>query len=215
MKVLIPYDGTKAAENALLELQNADFGQTDEIVIVITDIFLPDSAEEFSKARRRRQLKLENSGNCSYIQARRQLEEEKLLSREIHNRMSSEFPAWNVRIETLPGFSLVSSEILAKAARAKPDLIILGLQESEADSTNDAYRSGLWRVVSEAECPVRLARGNNPDNAAEILKRRMTDSVEIIGSSEEKSGRIQKLAARKRNQTRRENKRIASAAGSF
>lgn len=186
MKVLIPYDGTKEAENALLELQNAGFGQRDEILIVITDVFLPESAEDFSKACRERKLRLEGSGNCSYVPARRRLEEERLLSREIHRRLSSDFPAWNIKIETLPGLSLVSSEVMAKAAVWKADLIVLGSQKSEVEASSNGYKSSLWRVVSEAECEVRLADGTKrgksavkPDHAFLENKKRLSEKQKI------------------------------------
>lgn len=158
MRVLIPYDGTINAENALLELYYVEFGRDDEILIVITDVFLAESFEEFSNVRRKRRLNFESSGNSSYAPARRGYEEELFLAKEIRDRLSFELPALNISVETLPGFNLVSSELLAKAARWKPDLIILGTQEDPTNEEDDGYNSGLWRVVSEAECEVRLIR---------------------------------------------------------
>lgn len=159
MKILIPYDGTKNAENALLDLQNTGCGQDDEILIVITDIFLPESAEEFSRAVNERRLKLEKSGACSYAPAGRRFEEERLLAHEISRCLLFAFPARNIQIETLPGLSLVSSEVLKKAARWKADLIILGFEEDTLTNNTNGYRSGLRRVAAEAECAVRFACG--------------------------------------------------------
>lgn len=158
MKVLIPYDGSKNAENALLELQSADFGRQDEILILVTDIFLPESAEMFFKTQRERQLKLERSGTCSHVPARKLTEEKKMLTCEVRRRLSNDFPTWNISIGRLPGASLLSSEILAKAAVWNADLIILGATFEDASvAAIDGYRSEKWRVAAEANCPVRIA----------------------------------------------------------
>lgn len=222
MRILIPYDGTKNAENALLELKNVEFRQDDEILIVITDVFLPESAEEFLKAKKERLLNLEKSGTCSYSPARRRLEEERFLAREIRHCLLSFFPAQNIQIKTLPGLSLVSSEVLGKAARWQADLIILGSLEGGLDATKNGYKSGLWRVALEAECSVRLAcnasrvksavksncifiedkeslggkqiseRLKNSDDIAGILMRQVTCSDEVIRLTQ-KSEQIPKI----------------------
>lgn len=176
MKVLIPYDGTEYADNALLDLQAAGLGKDDEIVVTITDVWLPESADEVLKVKAERRLNLERSGTCSYAPARRRFEEERFLSSLIRKRLSSAFPMWNFRIETLPGFSLVSSEILEKVSRWRPDLVILGSRRDAVEVSNGSYRSGLWRVVSEVDCSVRLARRTNygrslttPDSPSRII----------------------------------------------
>ncbi len=165
MKVLIPYDGSKNAENALLELQRADFGRQDEILVLVTDIFLPESAKMFFKTQRERQLNLERSGICSHVPARRLVEEKKLLKREISRRLSNYLPTWNISIGTLPGSSLVSSEILAKSAVWNADLIILGASfEEDSVAAINGYKSEKWRVAAGADCPVRIARPKKASN---------------------------------------------------
>ncbi len=194
MKILIPYDGTKAAEIALLDLQNAGFGQTDEILVVITDVFLPESAEEFFNARRMCRLNLEKSGTYSFAPARRQFEEERFLSRQIR-RLFSALPLWNIRVETLPGASLVSSEILEKAASWKADVIVLGSKEGEAAALSNGYKSGLWRVVSEAGCSVRLARRANPEKSA-ISPDSVQRIIAVLDGSEQDAMVIGAVARR-------------------
>lgn len=158
MKVLIPYDGTPEAENALLELENAGFGTEDEFLIVITDVFLPESKEDFFKAKNERYRNLEKSGTCSYVAARRKIEEEKFLARRIRERLS-DFPLPGIKIETLPGDSLAAGEILEKAARYQADLIILGAREKKNDAAPNGYKSSLQRILSQSRCSVRLAFG--------------------------------------------------------
>ncbi len=129
MRILIPYVGTKNAENALLKLENNEFGKDVEIMIVITDIFMAESPDEISETRCKRRLDFESSGTCSYISSRWKLEEERFLVNKIQSRLSADFPSLNIKVETLPGYSLVSSELLEKAGRWKADLIILGKQK--------------------------------------------------------------------------------------
>lgn len=225
MKVLIPYDGTREAENALLELYNAGFGRQDEILILITDVFLPVSKEGFLNARRERHLNLEKSGICSFVPARRRIEEERMLSRKIRARLS-DFPVSDFKIGTLPGNSLVSSEILETAAVWKADLIILGSTKRENNKTdaavNDVYQSSVRRIVLQAGCPVRLARGSNHDKSAfgaDALQH-ITDILDVSTADAKVSKKIfvsqpaaggQKLkrpASRQRHETKTSGKHV-------
>jgi nucleotide-binding universal stress UspA family protein len=185
MRVLIPYDGTKNAENALFELHNAEFGKDDEILVVITDVWLPESIEELSNARRKRRLNFERSGTSSYIPARRRLEEERFLVCEIQNRLSAEFPKLNIKVGTLPGFSLVSSEVLEKAKRWKADLIILGKLKHKVEASKNGYKSKFGFVVSEAECPVRFAYGADQRN----LNFTIDQNFSFIADTENSNGK--------------------------
>lgn len=160
MRILIPHDGTKAADNALDELQRAGIGLADDVLVVITDVFLPESTEEFFRAQKERRMNLERSGICSFVPARMQFEDEKFLTLQIRRSLSSRFPGSNIKIEALRGSSLTSSEILEKAAAWNADLIILGSQESDTNAPNGGYGSGLRRIAAEAGCSVRIARGS-------------------------------------------------------
>lgn len=240
MKVLIPYDGTPEAENALLELENAGFGTEDEFLIVITDVFLPESKDEFFKAKNERYRNLEKSGTCSYVAARRKIEEEKFLVRRIRERLS-DFPLPNIKIETLPGDNLAAGEILEKAARYQADLIILGTREKKNDAAPNGYKSSLQRILSQSRCPVRLAFGaksksfeTNTDlpkrisivsnvptekqspgtqTISEDIKQLIFDQGKNsiqIVRSAEKTEQIPKLAARRQNKSRSRIKHFAT-----
>ncbi|MEZ5345468.1 MAG: universal stress protein [Pyrinomonadaceae bacterium] len=160
MRILIPYDGTTNAENALHELHNPDFGMDDEILVVITDVFMAESLEEISRTRRKRRLDFESTGTSSYAPARIEAEEERFLALEIRDRLSLKHSSLNIKVETLPGSSLVSNELLEKAARWKPDLIILGAEKREPDNRFGEYKSGIWRIAAEVQFPVRIVYGS-------------------------------------------------------
>ena len=193
MKILIPYDGSTNAENALLELQKAEFGKDDEILVVITDVFLAESLEDISKTHRKRRLDFESSGASSYIPSRWKLEEERFLTSEIQSRLSTDFPALNITVETLPGYNLVSSELLEKAARWQTDLIILGKQKYEVEAAKNGYKPGLWRIVSEAQSPVRFAYGANHDSFA--IKPDYSFIAEKQNSNGKQISKVQKTSS--------------------
>ena len=162
MRILISYDGSQNAENALRDLSEAGFaGDKHEVLVVVSDVWLPETAKEFERVQAARRLKVEKSGLCSYIPARRKLEEERLLSREARKRLSLMFPSWEVRVETLPGRSLVSSEILQRAETWNAELIILGSHDDFVTVQLVGQGTGAARVAKEARCAVRIAGERN------------------------------------------------------
>lgn len=156
---MIPYDGSKNTEIALGALRRrADLArEKHEALIVVSDVWLPESPEEFASAVAARRRKTALSGTSSHAPALRAWEEERVLSHEARRRIASMFPLWDARVEFLPGFNLVSSEILEKAESSKADLIVIGAENIFAAETN-GYGAGALRVVKEARCSVLLTR---------------------------------------------------------
>lgn len=198
MKIMIPYDGSKNTEKALSALRRrADFAQAQhDALIVVSDVWLADSAEEFSRAVKERRLKVARAGVSSHVPALSAWEEERVLSREALSRITSMFPLWNVKVETLPGFSLVSSEMLEKAERSKVDVIVIGAGKSFPDN-GKAYGGGALRVANEATCNVFLARdhelpGGRKDD--EYLPTR----IALVLNGTNADERIVKVAARRK-----------------
>jgi nucleotide-binding universal stress UspA family protein len=164
MRILIPYDGSENAENALRDLSEARFaggGRKHEVLVVISDVWLPETTEDFFRACAARRRKLETSGMCSYVPARQKLEEERLLCREASERLARMFPSWDIRVETLPGMSLPASEFLQRAETWGADLIILGSTDDYAAAQTVRQGTGAARVAKEARCAVRIAGGRN------------------------------------------------------
>jgi nucleotide-binding universal stress UspA family protein len=155
MKILIPYDGSKNADIALDYLHAAEFAPEEhEILVVVTDVWLPETVEEFFSTRALRKRQTEMSGSSSYAPALRDWEEERFLARDVRRRLESKFPSWDVTVTTLAGFSLVSSEVLEKAESWGADLIILGSQ-------SDSGAPGAQAVAAKARCPVRIVRDSH------------------------------------------------------
>jgi len=198
MKIMIPYDGSKNTEKALSALRRrADFAQAQhDALIVVSDVWLADSAEEFSRAVRERRLKVARAGVSSHAPALSAWEEERVLSREALDRVTSMFPLWNVKVETLPGFSLVSSEMLEKAERSKVDVIVIGAGKSFPDD-GKGFGGGALRVANEATCNVFLARdeaSSGRREADEYLPNRV--ALVLNGTSADE--RIVNTAARRK-----------------
>ncbi len=63
MNILIPYDGSINADIALDSLQTAEFdGKKYEVLVVVTDVWLHETREEFFSTRVRRKRQMEISG---------------------------------------------------------------------------------------------------------------------------------------------------------
>lgn len=159
MKILLPYDGSKNAEDALNRLQSAGFGENHELRVLVADVFLPDTPDEFWRASADRRRKMLVSGNSSHVPARRRQEEEQFLLRELRGRVPEMFPSWKTRIEVLPGDSLASSEILEIARKFQPDVLVLGQKSVSATGAveNTAIGGGARRVAKEADCRIFFA----------------------------------------------------------
>lgn len=194
MKILIPYDGSTNVEVALRALRHrADYSQVaHDALVVISEVWLADSAGEFSRISKARHRKASMAGGMSHSPALRASEEERVLSQEARDRMTSMFPLWNIEVETLPGFSLVSSEIVQKANRSNMDVIVIGIGNPFANGPN-AYGAGALRVASEAGCNVFLAS----DNGRLASRRDLPSRIALVlnGSGD---NRIVQTAVRRR-----------------
>lgn len=161
MKIMIPYDGSINTEIALRALaRRADYSQVEhDALVVVSDVWLADSAEEFARVSHARRRKAALAGAVSHAPALIAWEDERALSREASDRIASTFPSWNVQVEALPGFSLVSSEILEKAERSNTDIIAIGTRKPFSDMAS-GYGAAALRVAKEAPCSMFLASDN-------------------------------------------------------
>jgi hypothetical protein len=94
------------------------------------------------------------------------LEEEKeslALARRARSRIHSIIPGWEILAEA--GVGSPGGEIIAKADEWRPDLIVVG------SHGRTALGSVSQKVVNEARCSVRVARGRivEPDVPARII----------------------------------------------
>jgi nucleotide-binding universal stress UspA family protein len=170
LRVLIPYDGSETAEATLTDLSKAALPPELDALITVTQVCLPSSPYEITRAVSARRLKLVTSGLSSYVPALQEHEEQRVLSLEAERRLRSMFPEGRVKTEAIEDTAAVVQAILRKAERWGAELIIVGSKSSPSALISDYARPAL-RVAQDAHCSVRIARPSDrkADAAIQIV----------------------------------------------
>jgi nucleotide-binding universal stress UspA family protein len=170
LRVLIPYDGSETAEATLTDLTKAALPPELDALIAVTQVCLPSSPYEITRAVSARRLKLVTSGLSSCVPALQEHEEQRVLSLEAERRLWSMFPKGRVKTETIQDTAAVVQAILRKAERWGAELIIVGSKTSPSSLISD-YAGPALRVAQDAHCSVRIARPSDrtPDAAIQIV----------------------------------------------
>ncbi|MCI0524396.1 MAG: universal stress protein [Acidobacteria bacterium] len=176
MKILIAYDGSECAESAIDDLKRAGLPRRAEAVVLTI-------AEELIPAPT-------SIGGVATTFAKDLLEEEKdslALANRARSRIQAFFPGWEILAEA--GIGSPGSEIIARADEWRPDLIVVGSHGHTALGRM-LLGSVSQKVVNEARCSVRVARGRivEPDVPARII-------VGVDGS-EEADAAVEEIASR-------------------
>ena len=153
MKALIAYDGSACADAALEDLKRAGLpGEVDAVVVTVAELWLPPPPAMFKPV-----LTAATETLPAPVETARNL------AIEASQRLQTIFPAWDVRAEALVGSP--ASAVLNKADEWKPDLIVVG---SHGRSALGRFILGSvsQKVVTEAPCTVRVARGRGTDAGA-------------------------------------------------
>jgi len=158
MRILIAYDGSDCAEAALDDLAQAGLPQTaDAIVMSITEVWLPPPpVSSYEIVEQAMNVHVPADLKKVYAKGSHALKEARELAERGAARVRSTFPRWKVQTEAIYGSP--SWELVFKADKWKPDLIIVG---SHGRSALGRFVLGSvsQRVVAEAHCSVRIARG--------------------------------------------------------
>src|SRR5215468_1266964 len=176
MKILIAYDGSEGAESAIDDLKRAGLPRRAEaVVLTIAEELIPMPA---------------SIGGVDTTFAKSLLEEEKdslALARPARSRIHSIFPGWEILAEA--GVGSPGSEIIARADEWSPDLIVVGSHGRTALGRM-FFGSVSQKVINEAHCSVRVARGRivEPDVPPRII-------VGVDGS-EEADAAVDEIASR-------------------
>ena len=167
LRVLIPYDGSETSEATLKDLSQAALPPELEALITVTQVCLPSSPYEITRAVSARRLKLLTSGLSSHVPALQEDEEQRVLSLEAERRLRSMFPKGRVKTEAIQDTAAVVQAILRKAKRWGAELIILGSKTSPSSLISD-YAGPALRVARDAHCSVRIARPSDRKAEAAI-----------------------------------------------
>jgi nucleotide-binding universal stress UspA family protein len=157
MKILIAYDGSKCADAALDDLQRAGLPESGEAVIVsVAEVWLPPPNSEPETDRDETDDFIDGVLETHRRKGEALLRNASARTEEARRRLQNLLPGWDLRERT--SYGSPSWEILAQASRERPDLIVMGSQGHSALS-RFLLGSVSQKVLTEAECSVRIARG--------------------------------------------------------
>lgn len=170
MKVLIGYDGSECADAALDDLIQAGLPPVGEAhILSVAEVWLPppppsayEIIEEARNARSPSELQRDYAKRCPAAQKALALAE------RARERVQTNFPRWQVTAGSSCGSA--AWELVAKADEWKPDLILVG---SHGRNLLGRFVLGSvsQRVMTEALCSVRIARGRveEPNSPVRIM----------------------------------------------
>lgn len=156
MKILVGYDGSRSAEAALDDLPQAGLPHNSEaIVLSVAEVWLPpETAETVSDIPHDSHTMMQISKHLE--RGKKVVGEAEMFAHHAQTRLKKFFPAWNVKAEATYGSP--ARELLSKAEDFKPDLIVVGSNGQSAISRL-LLGSISQKVLTEANCSVRIARG--------------------------------------------------------
>ena len=156
MKILIAYDGSEFASAALEDLKRAGLDAEAEVLVMsVADVFVPDP---LSDGR--------DNGVPMYIpeviqraheRAQHHLEQAEVLAGRATEKLKAMFPKWRVSYHAeadSPAWA-----VIRRADEWKPDLIVMGARGHSVFGGRLILGSISQRVLYEARCSVRIARG--------------------------------------------------------
>ena len=156
MKILIAYDGSEFAGAALEDLKRAGLdADAEALVMSVADVFVPDPVTE----------QLDN-GVPAYVpaavkraheRAQQQLEQAEVLAGRASEQIKAMFPNWRVSYQAeadSPAWA-----VIRKADEWQPDLVVMGARGHSVFGGRLILGSISQRVLYEARCSVRIARG--------------------------------------------------------
>lgn len=157
MKILIAHDGSEYSDAALYDLKRAGLGaDVEALVMSLADVFIPPSnADDASGAF---PVHEPEGVKRAHERAQLKLEEAQHLARGVSKQLGSKFPGWKISYEAeadSPAWA-----IIRKADEWKPDLIVMGARGHSVFGGRLILGSISQRVLYEARCSVRIARGS-------------------------------------------------------
>ncbi len=163
MKVLIAYDGSDCANDAIENLSQA--GLKDDTVAMILTVTETWILKDFENESFVETIGWTGAENIKLMRgaALEKVAETEKLAEDVSRSVQQKFPAWQVRHKVVGNFP--EREIVAEANESKPDLIVIG-SHGRGGVGRFVLGSVSLKVLSEAACSVRVAR-RSPARAAD------------------------------------------------
>jgi nucleotide-binding universal stress UspA family protein len=184
-RILIAYDGTPGANDALLDLRGAGLSKRVEArILTIADVWIPPASTPGA---------VDMEANPTYEKAAEVIRNSRKVAIEGARRVHELFPDWtvtNVTKADSPAWGIV-----AEAKRWNADLIVIG---SHGRSALERYFLGSvsFKVAAEAPCSVRIARARATTS---LHQRRI---VAALDGSQDATRMLEELAARDLSHTK-------------
>ncbi|MEQ1762308.1 MAG: universal stress protein [Pyrinomonadaceae bacterium] len=157
MKLLIAYDGSRCSEAALDDLVRAGLPDSCEaLVISVAEVWLPPPSGSSNGTGIKLDLESERMIRRAYDKNNMRVAEANTLANHAKARLQRMFPRWQVAAEATYGSP--AWEILARADEFQANLIVVGSHGRSAIS-RFFLGSISQKVLTEAQCSVRVARG--------------------------------------------------------
>lgn len=151
MKLMLAYDGSAGAEDALDDLQRAGLPpQVEALLLTVADVFLPPDDGQAQLAG-----PIPTAVRNAWAHAQRALQDAQRLAEQGGARLRARFPAWYVQVESCadnPAWALVK-----RADAWQPQLLVVG-SHGYSPWHRFVLGSVSQKVVTEARCAVRVAR---------------------------------------------------------
>lgn len=148
MKILIAYDGSTCADDALTDLPRAGLPQQAEALIIsVAEVFLPPQTE--------RPAQVPPAVRHAWAAARQAVEQARTVALQAQTRVQALFPAWTVQVEACADSP--SWGVIKRADIWQPDLLVVG---SHGRSVLGRLMLGSvsYNIVTQARCSVRVGR---------------------------------------------------------
>ena len=153
MKILVAYDGSSCSDAVFKDLPHAGLPERgDAIVISVSESWMVAN----NRDKERTDPYVKQLLRESREKSENALRQARKLADRASSRVKKILPKWTVASEAT--FGSPAWEILDRAHEFKPDLIILGSHGHSAVS-RFVLGSISQKVLTEAECSVRVARG--------------------------------------------------------
>lgn len=170
MKILVGYDGSECAEAALDDLRRAGLPEYAEAQILsITEVWLPPPPpSSYEIVDQARHVKVPADLKRVYSKDCKEAKQALVLAERAQERLQVIFPKWRVFADSSCGSA--AWELVSKADEWKPDLIVVGSHGRTALG-RFVLGSVSQRVLTEAHCTVRVARGRveEPDTPVRLI----------------------------------------------
>jgi nucleotide-binding universal stress UspA family protein len=168
MRILVAYDGSDFADAALEDLERAGFADEAEVLVMsVADVFVPNPVNDGR-----------DNGFPTYVpqavrraheRAQHELEQAGVLAGRASERIKALSPHWRVSYHAeadSPAWA-----VIRKSDEWKPDLIVMGARGHSVFGGRLILGSTSQRVLYEARCSVRIARGphRNTDRPVRLL----------------------------------------------